>query len=191
MERLKPRKTRSGSWSGSSSRTGTDPPKQTGLLALALSALLLGSCSREPPASSSAGGPKPRLGNVMVEVARRFETAGRAATGNRFELAEFEVGEIGELFEDDVPNAELPKEGPTAHISAVAKGFLEANVPELKKAAAAKDHDAFGAAFQRAASICNACHQAAAKGFIQVPSEPGNAVPDLDPLPAPSAKPQP
>jgi hypothetical protein len=163
----------------------------TSSLALALFALQLASCSREPAASSSAGGSKPRLGNVMVEVARRFEIAGRAANANRFELAEFEVGEIGELFEDDVPNAELPKEGPTAHIPTVAKGFLEANVPELKKAAAAKDHDAFAAAFQRAASICNACHQAAAKGFIQVPSEPGKAVPDVGPLPASSAKPQP
>ena len=136
----------------------------------------------------SASGPKPSLGNVMVEVARRFEIAGRAATANRFELAEFEVGEIGEVFEDEVPNAELPKEGPTAHIPSVAKGFLEANVPELKKAAAAKDRDAFAAAFQRAASICNACHQAAAKGFIQVPSEPGKTVPALDPLPAPPSR---
>jgi hypothetical protein len=163
-------------------------------------ALLVSSCSQghtpsptatTAAASSSAGAAKPRLGNVMVEVARRFETAGRAANANRFELAEFEVGEIEELFEDDVPNAELPKEGPTAHIPAVAKGFLEANVPELKKAAAAKDHAAFAAAFQRAASICNSCHQAAAKGFIQVPSEPGKAVPDLDPQPADSAKPKP
>jgi hypothetical protein len=173
---------------------------QTGLPALAMLALLVSSCSQghtpsptatTAAASSSAGAAKPRLGNVMVEVARRFETAGRAANANRFELAEFEVGEIEELFEDDVPNAELPKEGPTAHIPAVAKGFLEANVPELKKAAAAKDHAAFAAAFQRAASICNSCHQAAAKGFIQVPSEPGKAVPDLDPQPADSAKPKP
>jgi hypothetical protein len=186
MDRLKQQVTRLESCS--TLRRG---PSATAPPAVVLLALLLGSCSREPAASSSAGGPKPRLGNVMVEVARRFETAGRAANANRFELAEFEVGEIEELFEDDVPNAELPKEGPTAHIPAVAKGFLEANLPELKKAAAAKDHEAFAAAFLRAASICNACHQAAAKGFIQVPSEPGKAVPDLGPLPASSAKTQP
>ena len=65
----------------------------------------------------------------MVEVARRFEIAGRAMNANRFELAEFEVGEIEELFEDDVPDAELPKEGPTAHIPAVAKGFLKRTCP--------------------------------------------------------------
>jgi hypothetical protein len=34
--------------------------------------------------------------------------------------------------------------------------------------------------------MCNACHESAAKGFIQVPSVPGQAVPVMDPLPAPA-----
>jgi mono/diheme cytochrome c family protein len=127
----------------------------------------------------------------MAEVARRFELAGRAANANRFELAEFEAGEIGELFETDVPNAELPKEGPTAHIPAMAKSFLLANAPELKRAAAAKDRAGFATAFQNAASVCNGCHQAAAKGFIQVPFEPGKSVPDLDPVPESRTTPHP
>ena len=155
------------------------------------------SCSRgttasgdrgSPAASSATSPPKASLGNVMVEVARRFEIAGRAANANRFELAEFETGEIEEIFENDVPNAEMPKEGPTAHIPAMAKALLETAAPELKKAAAARDHVAFAAAFQHMASMCNACHQASAKAFIQVPTEPGQMVPVLDPLPASSAR---
>jgi mono/diheme cytochrome c family protein len=138
-------------------------------------------------ASSTGSVPGESLGNVMVQVARRFEIAGRAANANRFELAEFEAGEIQELFETDVPGAELPKEGPTAHIPAMAKAFLQTNAPELKKAAATKDRAAFAAAFGHAASVCNGCHQASAKGFIQVPSEPGRGVPDLDPQTASSA----
>ncbi|MGH7298280.1 MAG: hypothetical protein ACRELB_25295, partial [Polyangiaceae bacterium] len=149
------------------------------------------------PSSTLTPAPGPRatpatrqsLGNVMAEVARRFELAGRAANANRFELAEFEAGELEELFESDVPNASPPKEGPTAHIPAMAKVFLETNAPELKKAAAAKDHAAFALAFQHAAAQCNACHRASDKAFVQVPSEPGKPVPDLDPLPAPSARP--
>ena len=149
------------------------------------------SASAAPPApSSSNGAPRDSLGNVMVQVARRFEIAGRAANANRFELAAFEAGEIEELFESDVPGAELPKEGPTAQIPAMAKAFLEANAPELKRAAGAKDRAAFAVAFQHAASACNACHQASAKGFVQVPSEPGKAVPDLDPLPPSSSVPR-
>jgi len=162
-------------------------------LLVLLASSINGSCDRTgggaPGASSTASAPRMSLGNVMVQVARRFEIAGRAANANRFEMSEFEAGEIEELFETDVPAAELPKEGPTAHIPAMAKAFLEAGVPPLKSAAAAKDRAAFAAAFQRAATLCNACHQASAKGFIQVPSEPGKGVPDLDPQPIPTATP--
>ena len=117
----------------------------------------------------------------MAQVGRRFEIAGKAAVAGRYELAEFEAGELEELFEDDVPNAELPKEGPTVQIPGMAKAFLETNAPELKKAAAAKDAQSFTAAFARAAGACNACHAASQKAFIQVPSVPGRDVPDLDP----------
>jgi hypothetical protein len=139
--------------------------------------------------AAPAEGRHASLGNVMADVARRFEIAGRAAKANRFELAEFEAAEIEELFETDVPRAEMPKEGPTAHLPAMTRAFLESNAPELKKAAASSDRAAFAVAFGRAAAACNACHQASAKGFIQVPSEPGKGVPDLEPLPAPPPAP--
>jgi mono/diheme cytochrome c family protein len=122
----------------------------------------------------------------MEQVGRRFEMAGRAAAANRFELAAFEARELGELFENDVPRASLPKEGPTAQIPALARAFLDDVPPRLTSAAASGDRAAFAAAFQHAAGMCNACHQSAAKGFIQVPSIPGQSVPVLDPLPPPS-----
>ena len=119
----------------------------------------------------------------MLQVGRRFEMAGKAMTANRFELAAFEVGELEELFEGDVPKAALPKEGPTAHIQPLAKEFLASVPPDLTKAANAKDEAAFAAAFARAATRCNACHQASAKGFIVVPSVPGQSVPVIAALP--------
>jgi cytochrome c553 len=154
--------------------------------------VLIASCSKtdaSPPSGEKESRPAeqaPSLGEVMVQVARRFEVAGRAASANRFELAAFEAGELGELFENEVPRASLPKEGPTAQIHALAKAFREVIPPELTKAAAAKDRAAFALAFQHAAGMCNACHESAAKGFIQVPSVPGQSVPLLDPLPPPS-----
>ncbi len=161
------------------------------LLALAAACSRGSTTSPEPAAAASAtGAPRTSLGNVMVQVGRRFEIAGRAAGANRFDLAAFEVGEIEEMFEGDVPSAEMPKEGPTAHIPAMAKAFLDGNAPALRKAAAARDRAAFTAAFARAAAACNACHQASEKAFIQVPTEPGKAVPDLEPLPAASAAPR-
>jgi cytochrome c553 len=123
----------------------------------------------------------------MAQAARRFEVAGKAAVANRYELAEFEASEITELFETDVLAARLPKEGPTAHIPAMAKAFVESNATQLRKAAAARDSKAFADAFASAAAACNACHLASQKGFIQVPSVPGKSVPDLDPTPSSSA----
>jgi hypothetical protein len=105
--------------------------------------VLITSCSKKEAARSSGSGEAkpseeaPGLGDVMVQVARRFEVGGRAASANRFELAAFEASEIGDLFENDVLRASLPKEGPTAQIPATAKAFLEAIPPELTKAAAA------------------------------------------------------
>jgi hypothetical protein len=63
---------------------------------------LMGSCSRTPAGNAGSEPPAqweaPGLGEVMTQVGRRFEVAGRAAAANRFELAAFEVGELQELF---------------------------------------------------------------------------------------------
>jgi hypothetical protein len=167
---------------------------------LILAAALAGACSRgqvaPSPAASASAAPSasarasdeeegaPELGSVMVQVGRRFEIAGKASVANRFELAEFEVGELGELFESDVPHARLPKEGPTAQIRPMAKTFLDTAVPELQKGAASKDKAKFAVAFEHAAALCNACHTSAAKAFIQVPTVPGREVPALEPVAA-------
>jgi hypothetical protein len=152
---------------------------------LSVSSLAVGaSCTRSEPPPSPKPADAPGLGEVMVTVGRRFEMAGRAAVANRWELAAFEAGELGELFESDVPHAQLPKEGPTAQIPAMASAFLQSVPPDLQKAAEGKDRAKFAAAFERAAAQCNSCHVSAEKGFIQVPSVPGQSVPVVDPLPA-------
>ncbi len=115
----------------------------------------------------------------MSEVGRRFELAGRAASANKFELAAFEVGEIEELFDGDLKIAELPKEGNTASIPAMAEAFAKTHPAELLRAAKANDGRAFADAFQRASVTCNGCHVASGHGFIHVPSVPGKSVPDL------------
>jgi hypothetical protein len=148
--------------------------------------LTTAACSRSPAGNggaddASAQSAGPGLGEVMAQVGRRFEIAGRAAEAGRFELADFEVGELQELFESDVPHAALPKEGPTAHIPTMTRAFLKVGLPELKQAAARKDRAAFVEEFGHAAAVCNGCHQASAKGFIEVPSEPGKGVPSLEP----------
>jgi hypothetical protein len=161
------------------------PGSRTALIATAIA--LAGCSHATPPPPEQKQPDAPGLGEVMVTVGRRFETAGRAAVANRWELASFEAGELGELFESDVPHASLPKEGPTAQILPMAKAFLESAPPDLAKAATSRNLAVFTAAFERTAAQCNACHAAAEKAFIQVPTVPGRAVPVVDPLPAASA----
>lgn len=144
----------------------------------ALCLVFLAACSRT--ASGDAGPAARGYGDVMSDVGRRFELAGRAAAANRFELAAFEIGEMRELFEGDLSRATLPKEGPKEALASTAKGFVEVNLPELEKAASAKDARAFAAAFQRASVTCNGCHTSSGHGFIQIPSVPGKSVPDLE-----------
>ena len=119
----------------------------------------------------------------MAEVGRRFELAGRATTANRFELAAFEVGELRELFEEDLSRAEPPKEGTSGVLPGFADAFLKGPLPALEKASAARDRTAFASAFRDASTTCNGCHQASGHGFVVVPSEMAVGVPDLSPLP--------
>jgi hypothetical protein len=147
-----------------------------------------GSASASPPPAPAPApaASAPSYGAVMADVARRFELIGRAGAARRFEFADFELGEIEETFETTLPIAERPKEGHPEVLPDLQAGFLKQVVPELRQGIASKDAAAFAAAFGRAAGFCNSCHQASGHGFIEIPSQPGHAVPDLDPLPAPT-----
>jgi hypothetical protein len=117
----------------------------------------------------------------MAEIGRRFELAGRAAEAGRFELARFEIGELDEVFDDDLPRAELPREGAEGvDLRALARTFAETHVKALERAAASRDARAFAEAWRRAATDCNGCHAATKHGFLEVPLAPGASVPALD-----------
>jgi hypothetical protein len=161
-----------------------------GLPAVFVFTLASASACSKPAALGSAdagGASRPRYGAVMAEVGRRWELAGRAAVANRFELAAFEIGEIEELFAEELARAELPKEGPSAQLPALASAWVNTHPPALEKAADRRDGAAFAAEFERASRTCNVCHEASAHGFLEVPTVAGKGVPNLDPLPAPSA----
>lgn len=139
-----------------------------------------------PPAcvgTQSAERPGSRYGALMAEVGQRFERLGRAAVARRFDLAEFERGEIEELFEEDLPKAEPPRESAGVNLAGVADAFRQTNLPDLKTALDAKDPATVKAAYSRAAETCNGCHRASGHAFVEIPRLPGQPVPRLDPLP--------
>jgi len=119
----------------------------------------------------------------MFEVGRRFERLGRAMEAHRFDLAAFDVGELGEVFAEDLPRAEPPRESAGVNLAGVVQAFAETNLPELRKAVEARDLAGFRAAYARAAETCNGCHRTSGHVFIEVPAVPGASVPKLDPGP--------
>jgi mono/diheme cytochrome c family protein len=152
---------------------------------VSVAALVL-ACSRT---SRDDAQPKPAearvpigYGTVMADVARRFELFGRAVQAARFELGEYQLGEISEQFAEALAHAAPPKEGHPEVLPALAAAFLNTNIPDLRRALAARDGDLISAAFARAATACNGCHQASGHGFIEVPSVAGHSIPNTAPL---------
>ncbi len=134
-------------------------------------------CVGAPPVVTAA-----RYGALMAEVGQRFERLGRAEEARRFELAAFELDEMREVFEEDLPRAEPPRESAGVNLEGVARAFRETNLPELGAALKAKDGLAFRGAYARAADTCNGCHRASGHAFVEIPREPGQAVPRLGPV---------
>lgn len=136
-------------------------------------AIALAACSSSPPS--------PHFGDVMTQVGRRFELLGRAMQAKRWELANFELGELRETFVD-IPAAQIPADV-KADVRQLAKQFVPAVVTPLQDAIAKQDPARAAAAFASASQACNGCHQASGRKFIEVPDQLGQTVPRIDPLP--------
>lgn len=137
---------------------------------------------KEPKAAAAAG-PRPSFGTVMLSVARRFETLGRAHKAKRDELAGYALEELEETFVNEVPATPPPPLPPGVTLKPFVDAMTKTAIPELKKALEAKDPKAVEAAFATMAKTCNACHTSTGRAFIEVPETPGAAVPKIEAKP--------
>ncbi|MBI5607563.1 MAG: hypothetical protein HY902_01630 [Deltaproteobacteria bacterium] len=136
----------------------------------ALVAIALGACRGEPA---------PRYGQAMHEIGRRFEVLGRAAAAGRYELARYELDELNEVVEHDLPRAQAPQVGDLVGAAAslrdmrLALGRLDADLKH-------PEPGQVRSSFALTAKACNACHASLAHGFIEIPQELGGTVPRTD-----------
>ena len=135
-----------------------------------------------PLACVESGGPPMRYGPVMEAVGRRFETLGRAIAARRWELADYELEELSEELED-LPAA-APPPSVRVDLAPTARAFPAEHLAPLSRAVERRDAAAATAAFGATSSACNACHTAAGKAAIVVPSTPGELVPWITPATA-------
>jgi hypothetical protein len=131
--------------------------------------------------SASQKGPKVSFGTVMSGVARRFELVGKAVVARRFELAAYAAEEIGETFQDELSAASPPPLPEGVSLGPFTKLVIERDVPELAKAIVTRDEKAIEKAFVTLSTTCNACHTAAGRPFIEVPTKLGESAPRLEP----------
>jgi hypothetical protein len=105
-----------------------------------------------------------RAGELMIEVEKRFERAGRAATSGHWELATYDVHELREVFDDELLPKSWNEKPPLLQES---KGFVEHTLPALE--AAARTHDAgWSTTFRETVDACNHCHHVEKMDFLVV-----------------------
>lgn len=137
-------------------------------------AVVLGACAAAPPRPAA---PARRLGDAMAETGARFERIGRAGLAGRWELASYDLDELGEIFKEDLAGSSWQGND---QLPAIAKRFESRELAALDAAIHARDRAAFDRAVAQAAATCNECHRAAQKPYIEISATPGSEVPVLD-----------
>jgi hypothetical protein len=120
----------------------------------------VGACER--PASEPY---IPGFGEFMSATQVRHAKLWFAGSARNWELAAFELDEIKEGLEDATRLHSTHEGVPVAEMI---KASLDAPLSALAKAIEAKDGNGFAPAFDGLTAACNACHAAAAHGFIRI-----------------------
>jgi hypothetical protein len=124
---------------------------------------------------------RPHFGDQMDAIGRRFERLGRAGIAGRWEFARYQIHELRENFEE-IENSPVPDDLKGADVPLRIQALTVSALPALDSALVRQDSTAFRLMFRRAAQECNACHESAARAFVEVPETPGVPVPMLGPI---------
>jgi hypothetical protein len=136
---------------------------------LVIGTTLASGCSRTaPPASSSAAEPyRPGFGEIMSLQQMRHTKLWFAEQAGNWDLASYELDELGEGFDDVVKFYPTHKESPVPPKDVIPKMATPA-LDALKAAVDRKDRTAFERAYDQLTTGCNNCHQAMNFAFNRV-----------------------
>jgi hypothetical protein len=138
-----------------------------------LSPVLGAACGRpSTPASggSSAAAPEafvPGLGEMMSLQQMRHVKLWFAEQADNWDLAAYEIDELGEGFDDVVKFHPTHKDSPVAPKDAIPR-LVNEPLRGLRAAIDKKDSHAFEQAYDALTASCNSCHQATNFGFNRV-----------------------
>src|SRR5262245_13550235 len=146
----------------------TRPPLE-GPIMSKLAAALMASLAIMATANSVTGEPAepymPGLVEFMMNVQSHHTKLWLAGNGRNWDLADYQADELKELLED------IAKRVPDYKGTPVGKMIESITMPpigEVESAIKARDLARFTVAFDKLTAACNACHEAANRGFIVV-----------------------
>jgi len=132
-----------------------------------------------PAAAASAANEayEPGLGEIMSLQQMRHTKLWLAASNGNWPLADYELKELGEGFDDIVKYHPTHEESPVAPKDAIPR-MIPGPLMDLRAAVDKKDMKAFGAAYDSLTQACNDCHRATNFGFNQVKRPESNPYPN-------------
>ena len=149
-------------------------------IAVCLVAISVSGCAQrraEPPAAPQPEAYEPGLGELMSLQQMRHVKLWFAGQAHNWELADYELDELGEGFDDIVKYHPTHKDSPVAPKDAVPRMVTEP-MKELRDAVQKKDPAAFVPAYDLLTTACNSCHRATNFGFNLVQTPATNPYPN-------------
>jgi hypothetical protein len=119
----------------------------------------------------------PGLGELMSLQQMRHTKLWLAGQAANWKLADYEIDELGEGFDDVVKFHPTHKDSPVAPKDVIPV-MVKAPLEDLRKAVEAQDPAAFAAAYDALTAACNNCHSATNFGFNRVQRPATNPYPN-------------
>ena len=129
------------------------------------------------PSNAGAEAYVPGLGEIMTLQQMRHTKLWLAGQAGNWDLAAYEIKELGEGFDDVVAFHPTHEESPVAPKDAIPR-MVTAPLADLKAVVEKKDAKAFGQAYDTLTKACNDCHEATNFGFNVVQRPATNPYPN-------------
>jgi cytochrome c553 len=149
------------------------------ILIAIVSLVLFASCGQQTPSGSRVSSEPyvPGLGEIMSLQQMRHVKLWFAGQAQNWELAAYEIDELGEGFDDVVKFHPTHKDSPVAPKDAIPRMMTEP-LAGLRAAVDKRDSAAFTKAYDALTTACNNCHQATNFGFNAVQHPATNPYPN-------------
>ena len=120
----------------------------------------------EPSALAPAAAPySPGIAEIMIVTQIRHAKLWLAGGARNWPLADYEIDEMKEGFEDVVQYFPVYKDMP---VGKMIEATIMSPIEEVEKAIKARDRVKFVSAFDKLTEACNSCHRAANRAFIVI-----------------------